>query len=104
MLPGTWKDATIAVGSTESTAVDLGRSYDWVNIQVPGLHPSAFLNLKTCEVLGGTYRELDTEILADVGNGNCHQSFEIGNWQYVKIKLSVSQTESKTFRIRGNAT
>ena len=97
-LPGMWITATITSG-TLSAAVDLGRTYDLLEIVMPAL-TSCDLSLHVCPTLGGTYTALSS-VVQTVGTANYTEVFHCG-FQYIKIKSSVSQT-SKSFSVRGIA-
>ena len=98
-LVGSWiYDATITSG-TLSAVVDLGRTYDLLEIIMPTL-TSCDLSLHVSDKLAGTYKAL-SNVVVTVGTANYTEIFKCG-FQYVKIKSSVSQT-SKTFIVRGVA-
>lgn len=97
-LPGRWLDVTIE-SSTLSAALDLGRTYDLLEIVMPAL-TSCDLSLHVCPTLGGTYKALSS-VVVTVGTANYTEIFKCG-FRYIRIKSSVSQT-SKTFTVRGIA-
>ena len=97
---GEWQDATIASGTT-SAAVNLGRSYEWVQIIIPTI-TSGDISFTAAETLGGTYYTLGSgSQVITAGTGNFATVATIGGWQYIKVISSVSQT-TKTFRVRGS--
>lgn len=100
MIFGAWVSATISAVGTSSAEVDIGRDYDYIQVQLPGLDLCT-LNLRVAEKTGGTYRDLDPAVLIGPTTGNYHDTWEIGGWQFIKIVASVSQTASRAIRIRG---
>lgn len=97
-LPGSWKDVTITSGNL-SAILDLGRTYDLLEIIMPAL-TSCDLNLHVSNKLAGTYKALSS-VVVTVGTANYTEIFKCG-FQYIRINSSVSQT-SKTFTVRGIA-
>ena len=120
---GSWVAATIASGEGVSAAVDLGRDYDWVSIQIPAMN-GGLLYLKVAETTGGTYYDLggdDTtlhEMTAfrnppvaeeDVGEDirrdtevfNRADSIRLGGWRFIKVCCTTPQSAERLIRVRG---
>ncbi len=98
---GSWKAATIEAGGTSSAEVDLGRSYDYMEIQIPTLI-SGTLKIKTAEKTGGTFRDLGDGVTTASGTHNYHDVFKLGGYQFIKVVSSVTQTSSdRSIRVRG---
>lgn len=120
---GTWMAATIGSGELISAAVDLGRDYDWVSIQIPVMNGS-LLHLRVAETLDGTYYDLggdeitlyemtafkntpigedDTEeskrVDAEVFNRG--DSIRLGGWRYIKVCCTTEQSDERLIRVRG---
>ena len=101
MSSGEWKTATIAAGATKSDAVDLGRGYQYMNVQIPDID-SCTLNLSVAEKIGYTYRELDPSVLIPETGGLYNDTWEVDGWQFIKIVCSKPQTAIRTFCVRGS--
>jgi len=100
-LYGDWKAATIPLNGTSSAEVDLGRDYDYLEIQIPTLI-SCTIKLQVAEKSEGTFRDLGDSITTDAGTHNYHDVFYLGGWQFIKVVSSVTQTASdKLIRVRG---
>lgn len=110
MLPGSWKDATIADEGTISAEVDLGRQYETMLIVMPTID-TAQITIQVAEKTGGTFQELYVTDIADGGNnkvisasgtGGITWVVPVGGFQYIKIKSSATQsTAAVTFRVCG---
>lgn len=96
---GEWKAATLT-GSTTSAEVDLGRSYDFLEIKIPTLDSAATIKIQTAEKTGDTPLDLGDGITTAAGTHNYHDVFKLGGWQFIKVVASVSQT-SVAIRVRG---
>lgn len=99
-LPGQWITATI-VDTTTSSAINLGRDYDLVEIDMPTL-TSCDLSLTVARTLAGTYKALGN-ITQTVGVAGYTEVFYTGSFQYIKLVSSVSQSGTNTFYVRGIA-
>lgn len=98
---GQWMAATIEEDGTSSAVVDLGFSYDFLEIQIPTLI-SGTIKIQVAEKYGDTYRDLGDGITTAAGTHNYHDTFKLGGWQYIKVVSSVAQTGSdKSIRVRG---
>ena len=96
---GEWKAATITSGTT-SAEVDLGRSYDFLEIQIPTLDTAATIKLQVAEATGGTFYDLGDGVTTAAGTHNYCDVFNLGGWQYIKVVASETQT-SVAIRVRG---
>jgi len=100
-IPGSWLAATIASGGASSAEVDLGRSYDLIEIQIPTLDTATTLKVQTAEVTGGTFRDLGDSVTTTAGTHNYNDVWEIGGWQFIKIVADNSQDAERLIRVRG---
>ncbi len=101
-LPGSWKAATITAG-TSSDEVDLGRDYDFLDIQIPAM-TAGTIKIQVAEKTGGTFRDLGDGITTAMGTHNYHDVFKLGGYQFIKVVSSVSQSGTVLIRVRGMAT
>ena len=98
---GEWKNCVIASGETASNAVDVGKDYDLMEIQIPTI-TSADLTITTAEVLGGTYQTLGgSSNICVAGTGAFDDVFVLGGWRFIKVVSSAAQGAVRTFRVRG---
>jgi len=116
---GEWLAATISSGGMESSAVDLGRDYDYISIQIPELNGDQ-LYLKVSETLAGTYYDLggeDTTLhemtvfkespISNEEDGhpndvaNRADSLRLGGWRFVKVCALSPQSADRSIRVRG---
>jgi len=120
---GSWIAATIASGGVESSAVDLGRDYDWVSIQIPVMNGGQ-IYLKAAEITGGTYYNLGgdettlhemtafkakpveeeytaEDIKEDAEVYNRADSLRLGGWRFVKVCCTSPQSAERLIRVRG---
>ena len=103
-LPGSWKPATIAIGQTDSSEIDLDRDYDFLDIQIPSLD-SCTIKIQVAEKSGDTYRDLGDGITTSTGTHNYHDVFKLGGYQFIKVIASASQSGGeRLIRVRGMAT
>ena len=98
---GSWKAATISAGGTSSSEVDLGRDYDYLEIQIPTL-VSCTVKLKVAEKTGGTFYDLGDGVTTSAGTHNYADVFRLGGYQFIKVVSSVTQTSTdRLIRVRG---
>ncbi len=98
---GDWIAATIDQNATSSDEVDLGRDWDYLEIQIPTI-VSGTIKIQTAEKTGGTFRDLGDGVTTSTGTHNYHDTFNLGGYQFIKVVASVSQTGSdKDIRVRG---
>jgi len=96
---GDWLAATLT-SSTTSAEVNLGMSYDFLEIQIPTLDTAATIKLQVAETSGGDFLDLGDGITTAAGTHNYHDVFKLGGWQFIKVVASVSQ-DSVEIRVRG---
>ena len=101
-LPGSWIAATIASSGTSSSAIDLGKVYDYLDIYLPTL-TSCTLKLQVSEKLAGTYADLGSGVTTDTTTGGMYDVWELGGWQYIKVVSSATQGAERLIRVRGMA-
>ena len=97
---GEWKPATIAANEAKSSAIDLGREYDFLMLQIPGM-TKCKLSLQVAERLGGTYYELGNEVTTEEETFNRAASWTLGGFRFVKVVASSSQLAQRLIRIKG---
>jgi len=98
---GAWLAATIAIDGTSSAEVDLGRDYDYLEIQIPTLI-SGTVKLQVAEKSGGTFRDLGDGVTTATGTHNYHDVFKLGGYQFIKVVSSAQQTTTeRLIRVRG---
>ncbi len=97
---GEWKTATIAVGANSSAAVDLGRRYDYLSVQIPAMD-TCKLHLQVAELLDSTYYDLGKETTTNEEAFNRADTWRIGNWRYIKVVSSSPQTGERLIKVAG---
>ena len=98
---GDWMAATIDTDDTSSDEVDLGRDYDFLEIQIPTLI-SGTLKIQVAEKTSGTFYDLGDGITTAAGTHNYADVFKLGGYQFIKVVSSVTQTTSeRLIRVRG---
>ena len=101
-LTGNWITTTIAANTT-SSAIDLLRDYDLIEIVMPTLPTSCDLSLAVARTdTEVTYPALGN-ITQTVGTGGYTEVFYMGGFRYIKLVSSVSQSGTNTFYVRGIA-
>ncbi len=100
-LYGEWLPATIASTATSSAEVDLGRDYDFLEIQIPTLDDPTTIKLTTAEKTGGTFRDLGDSLTTTAGTHNYHDVFLLGGYQYIKVVADNTQDAERLIRVRG---
>lgn len=98
---GSWLPATIASGASSSVEIDLGRDYDFMEIQIPTLDDPSTIKVQVAEKTGGTFRDLGDGITTAAGAHNYHDVFQLGGWQFVKIVVDNPQSVERLVRLRG---
>ncbi len=98
---GEWKAATIDTGDTSSDEVDLGRDYEFLEVQIPTLDSSTTLKLQTAEKTSGTFKDLGNSITTSAGTHNYHDVWGLGGWQFIKVVADNSQDSNRLIRVRG---
>ena len=100
-LYGEWKVATIATDAVTSAEVDLGRDYDFLEIQIPTL-VSGTVKIQVAETTGGTFYDLGDGITTAAGTHNYADVFKLGGYQFIKVVSSATQTSTdRLIRVRG---
>jgi hypothetical protein len=98
---GDWQAATISAGEYESSAIDLGRDYDHLSMEIPEMDDACKLYLKVAETLAGTYYELDKDSMDEDELFNRADVYRLGGWRYVKVVITDTQPNDKAIRVRG---
>ena len=100
-LYGDWKAATIETDGTSSAEVDLGRDYDFLEIQIPTL-VSGTVKIQVAEKTSGTFYDLGDGIVTAASTGGYADVFKLGGYQFIKVVSSSTQTTSdRLIRVRG---
>ena len=97
---GSWVAATIAADAFSSAAVDVGRDYDYLSVELPGM-TTCKLYLQVAELLAGTYYDLGKETTTDLENFGRADVWRLGGWRYIKVVSTVAQSEEVLIRVRG---
>lgn len=97
---GAWQEATISAGASESSVIDLGREYDYISVQIPGM-TSCKLYLKVSETSGGTYYDLGKETTTDVETFNRADVWRLGGWRFIKVAATAQQENERLIRVCG---
>ena len=98
---GEWKAATITTAlATTSAEVDLGRDYDFLEIQIPTIQAGT-IKIQTTEKTGGTCVDLGNGVTTPASTHNYHDVFKLGGWQFIKVVCSTEQTTQRLIRVRG---
>lgn len=98
---GEWTAASIAAGAQESSAIDLGRDYDRLSIEIP-LMDSCKLSLQVAERIGGTYYNLGPNSTATENETfNRADVWELGGFRFIKVVASQVQSAERLIRIKG---
>ena len=97
---GNWLAATIANGETTSAEVDLGRSMELIQIQIPTV-TSCTLKAQVAEGPGGTYRDLGESVTTPTTTGAYSDIWNLGGYQFIKIVSSGAQGAERLIRVRG---
>jgi len=98
---GDWIVGTIAINGTSTGEIDLGRNFDFIELQIPTL-VSGTLKLQVSRTSGGTFQDLGLSNLTDATTGAYSDTWKLGGWQFIKIVSSATQTvTARTFYVRG---
>ncbi len=98
---GSVKAATIVTGNETSAAIDLGRDYDYLSVQLPATEAACKLYLKVAEAIGGTYYDLGKETTTDEETFGRADVWRLGGWRFVKVATTETQTSDWLIRIFG---
>lgn len=97
---GGWTVAVIASSGTASGEVDLGHSFDFLDIILPTL-TSGTIKLQVSKVAGGTYQNLGDSITTAITTGGYSTTFKLGGWQHIKVVSSATQGGERSIEVRG---
>ena len=97
---GEWQAATISSSESESSAIDLGRDYDFLSVQIPVMD-ECNLSLRVAEQLAGTYYELGKDKATDEETFNRGAIWILGGWRFIKVIASKAQSADRLIRVRG---
>jgi len=98
-----WQTVNIANAGTLSSAVDLGRIYDMIQLDIPAMNVCS-LSITVSKIPGGTYNTLGASSpVVPVNVGSFQEVFKIGGHQFLKIQCDNAQAANRTFYYRGIA-
>lgn len=92
--------ATISAGTSTSDAIDLGREYDYLSVQLP-IMDECKLYLKVAEKLADTYYDLGKETTTDLETFDRADVWRLGGWRFIKVVATASQTAERLIRVTG---
>ena len=98
---GNWEAATIASSATSSAEVDLGRDYDYLEIQIPTLDAASTIKIQVAEKTGGTFYDLGDSVTTASGTHNYADVFHLGGYQFIKVVADNTQDAERLIRVRG---
>ena len=113
MLQGTWKTALldISVDDDLTSEVDLDRAWETLLIVAPTRTVSSQITIEVSEKTGGTFQDVyitdpadggDNKVISAAGTAAFSWVVPLGGFQFIKIKLSASQTGAdQTYRVCG---
>jgi len=96
---GEWKDVTISANGNTTSAIDLGREYDYLSVIIPSMR-ACKLQLQVAEKVGETYYDLGNATTDEEGF-NRADVWRLGGYRFIKIKSSVAQPNAVTIRCCG---
>ena len=100
--PQQWQNTTYVTNSTLSNAIDLGRVYDYIQLDIPAVNNCTF-GIAVSKAAGGTYNTLGAATPSvNVGTGSKQEVFKLGGHQFLKLVSSVVQ-DTPTIYYRGIA-
>ena len=97
---GKWVAATIASGAMVSSAIDLGREYDYLSIQIPEMD-TCQMYLQVAEITGGTYYDLGMDSTTSNEGFNHADVWRLGGWRFIKVACTTPQTAERLVRVCG---
>ena len=99
---GEWLAATIVTSGTGKTSaeVDLGRDWDFLEIQIPTIQ-SGTIGIEVAEKTSGTFYALGDGVTTDASTHNYADVFKLGGYQFIKVVCSFQQTTQRLVRVRG---
>ena len=98
---GNPQDVTIAVGSGETSAIDLGREYEYLCLTIPFMD-SCKLSMKVSTRLTGTYYDLGVDATTNEETFNRGAIWNLGGWRFIKIVTNKTQSQSRTLTVFGS--
>lgn len=97
---GQWLTVTIDQSGQKSDEVNLGRDYDYIELEIPALDTTT-MNLEVSRTSGGTFQSLGSTTEA-VGLGALMDVWFLGGYQFIKLVCSASQNGGeRIFYVRG---
>jgi len=97
---GQWVTATIAVGASESSAIDLGIEYDNLSVRIPRMDKCK-MYLQVAEVLAGPYQDLGRETTTDLETFDRGAAWILGGFRYIKVCSTEPQMAERLIRVKG---
>jgi Leucine-rich repeat (LRR) protein len=97
--PVQWQSTTIANTAVNSAAIDLGRVFDKIQLDLPAMNATS-INIAVSRTAGGTYNFLGNEALVDVSTGSSQRVFNIHGYQYLKVICNNAQGALRTIYYR----
>uniref|UniRef100_A0A6M3IUH7 Tail protein n=1 Tax=viral metagenome TaxID=1070528 RepID=A0A6M3IUH7_9ZZZZ len=97
--PKQWLAVNVANTAVNSAEVDLGRTFDKLQVDLPTIDASS-INIGVSRTSGGTYKFLKNEALVDFTTGGMQHVFNIWGYQYLKLICNNAQTANRTFYVR----
>ena len=99
---GPWREAIITVATDDDLTpeVELGRSFERLQIVIPPL-TECKISLQVGVGTGGLFQTLGLDTTTGMTTGSFTTVFELGGWQYIKVATSVGQAADRTFKVRG---
>jgi len=98
-VEGEWYTASIILGGTISSTVDLGDSFMYMRVIIPTL-ASCTIKVQVAETASSTYYDLD-EVTTSVGTHNYATTFKLGGYRFVKLVASAAQTAMISIKVSG---
>ena len=98
---GSWIAATIDSSGTSSDEVDLGRDWDFMEIQIPTLDSSTTIKIQVAEKTGGSFYNLGDSVTTASGTHNYADCFKLGGYQFIKVVADNTQDSERLIRVRG---
>jgi len=96
-----WETVNVANTAKLSSAIDLRRIYDFIQIDVPTLDATTlFIDVART---GGTHHLLSVVNAVDVTTGNTSIVMNIHGHQFLKINCANTQTANRSFYYRAYA-
>ncbi len=97
-----WASVNVANAGTLSSAIDLGRIYDFIQLDVPPINTST-ITIDVSKTAGGTYNALATTANVDVTTGSKQIVMNIHGYQFLKLNCVNAQGANRTFWYRAYA-